>query len=41
MGTRYNRHESLDNNGCVELVKEMIPLFVKAAEFGDCVTEQY
>jgi hypothetical protein len=42
-GTPYDTTDecSLDNNGCVQLVKEMIPLFVKAAEFGDCVTEQY
>lgn len=32
--------DSLDNNECVQLVNEFIPLFEKAAGFGDCIAEQ-
>lgn len=40
-GTPYDAsdEDSLDNNGCIELVKEFIPLFEKAADFGDCIAE--
>lgn len=40
-GTPYDASDpdSLDNNGCIKLVKEFIPLFEKAADFGDCIAE--
>ncbi|GAQ85849.1 hypothetical protein KFL_002570170 [Klebsormidium nitens] len=32
--------DSVDENGCVQLLKQFIPLFEKAADFGDCIAEQ-
>lgn len=42
-GTPYDAADpdSLDGIGCVQLVKDFITLFEKAADFGDCIAEQW